>query len=160
VFVVRARLTELLVGTSAVETGPILTEKETTPMIASSYPILNIFWTMLMFFGFVIWIYLLIFVFMDIFRSHDMGGLAKAIWVIFIIVLPLLGVLIYLIARGHGMAERSAKQAQAQQQEFDAYVKKTAGTSQADQLATLAKLHDDGTLSDEDFAKAKAKVVG
>jgi hypothetical protein len=139
--------------------NPIPSDKEFV-MFASSYPLLNIFWTMLMFFGFVIWIYLLILIFMDIFRSHDLGGIAKAIWVIFIIVLPLLGVLVYLIARGHGMAERSAKHAEAEQQEFDASVKKAAGTSAADQLATLAKLHDDGTLSDADFAKAKSKVVG
>ena len=129
-------------------------------MIAENYPILNLFWSMLIFFGFVIWIWLLITVFIDIFRSHDMGGWAKALWVVFLIVLPFLGVVIYLIARGHGMAERGAKQAQQQQQAFDDYVRETAGTSEADQLAKLAELHDSGKLSDEDFATAKAKVLG
>jgi len=129
-------------------------------VIAENYPILNLFWSMLIFFGFVIWIWLLITVFIDIFRSHDMGGWAKALWVVFLIVLPFLGVVIYLIARGHGMAERGAKQAQQQQQAFDDYVRETAGTSEADQLAKLAELHDSGKLSDEDFATAKAKVLG
>ena len=129
-------------------------------MLASSYPILNFFWTMLLFFGFVIWIYLIFYVFLDIFRSHDMGGVAKAFWVIFIIVLPLLGVLIYLIARGGGMQERSVRQAKAEQAQFDDYVRETASSaSPADQLATLASLHDQGKLSDEDFAKAKDKIL-
>lgn len=130
-------------------------------MVASSYPLLDIFLSMLYFFAFFVWIYLVITVFIDIFRSHDIGGLAKALWIVFIIVLPLIGVLIYLIARGHGMAERSVKEAQAQQKAFDQYVRETAGTgSAADQLATLSKLHDDGKLSDDDFAKAKAKIIG
>ena len=129
-------------------------------MLASSYPILNFFWTMLLFFGFVIWIYLIFYVFLDIFRSHDMGGVAKAFWVIFIIVLPLIGVLVYLIARGDGMHERSVRQAQAQKAQFDDYVRETASSaSPADQLATLASLHDQGKLSDEDFAKAKDKIL-
>ncbi len=129
-------------------------------MLASSYPILNFFWTMLIFFGFVIWIYLIILVFMDIFRSHDMGGFAKALWVIFIIFLPLLGVLVYLIARGGSMHERSVKQAEDQKAQFDEYVRETAATaSPADQLATLANLHDQGKLSDEDYEKAKAKIL-
>jgi hypothetical protein len=129
-------------------------------MLASSYPLLNVFWTMLMFFGFFIWIWLLILVFGDIFRSHDMGGFAKTLWVLFVIVVPLFGVLIYLIARGHGMADRNAKQAQEQQQAFDDYVRETAGSaSSADQLTQLAALHDQGKLSDADFEKAKAKVL-
>jgi len=115
---------------------------------------------MLIFFGFVIWIYLIILVFMDIFRSHDMGGFAKALWVIGIIFFPLLGVLIYLIARGGSMHERSVRQAEAQKAQFDEYVRETASTaSPADQLATLANLHDQGKLSDEDYEKAKAKIL-
>src|ERR1700742_5245376 len=97
-------------------------------MLASSYPILDIFLTTLYFFLFIIWIYLLIMVFVDIFRSHDMGGWAKALWVIFIIVLPFLGVFVYLIARGGKMHERAAAQAAQQQQAFDQYVKQAAGT--------------------------------
>jgi hypothetical protein len=93
---------------------------------AYDYPILGVFWTMLLFFAFFIWIWLLITVFADIFRSHDIHGFAKAMWTLFVIFLPLLGVLIYLIARGHGMAERNIERQVRQQQEFDAYVRQVA----------------------------------
>ena len=129
-------------------------------MLASSYPLLNVFWTMLIFFGFFIWIWLLIMVFGDIFRSHDIGGFAKALWVLFVIIVPLFGLLIYLIARGHGMADRNVTQAQQQQHAFDDYVRETdASSSPADQLTQLAALHDQGKLSDADFDRAKAKVI-
>ena len=88
-------------------------------MLASSYPVLDAFLTMLYFFLFIIWIWLLIMVFMDVFRSHDMGGLAKALWVIFIIILPFLGVFVYLIARGGKMHERAVQGAQQQDQAQD-----------------------------------------
>ena len=87
-------------------------------MLAYTYPLLSLFWTMLLFFGFVVWIWLLIVVFGDIFRSHDIGGFAKAMWVLLVIFLPLVGVLIYLIARGGKMQDRAAKDARQQQQEF------------------------------------------
>ena len=105
-------------------------------MFASSYPVLDAFLTILYFFLFIIWIWLLIMVFMDIFRSHDLGGLAKALWVIFIIILPFLGVFVYLIARGGKMHERAAQQAAAQQKAFDQYVKQAAGTPGADTAST------------------------
>ena len=92
-----------------------------------SYPILDIFLTTLYFFIFIIWLWLLFMVFIDIFRSHDLGGWAKGLWVIFIIVMPYLGVLVYLIARGGKMHERAAQQAAQQQKAFDQYVKQTAG---------------------------------
>ena len=100
-------------------------------MLAATYqyPILDFFLTMLYFFLFVIWIWLLITVFVDIFRSHDMGGGAKALWVIFVIILPFLGVFVYLIARGGKMHERAAKDAAQQQKAFDQYVKQTAAVS-------------------------------
>src|SRR5580692_8897669 len=98
-------------------------------MIASSYPILDAFLTMLYFFLFIIWIWLLITVFIDIFRSRDMGGGAKALWCIFVIVLPFLGVFVYLIARGGKMQERAASDAAQQQKAFDSYVKQAAGTA-------------------------------
>jgi len=129
-------------------------------VLADTYPLLNIFWTMLMFVGFVIFIWLLIAVFVDIFRSHDMGGFAKAIWVIFVIVLPLLGILIYLIARGSKMHEHAVQQAEAQQQAFDAAVRDAAGSGgTADELAKLAQLHQDGTLSDAEYEAQKAKLL-
>lgn len=128
--------------------------------MATTYPLLDLFWSMLIFFSFIVWIWLLVMIFSDIFRSHDIGGLAKAMWVLFVIVIPLLGVFAYLIARGHGMAERSARQARREQQVFDEHVRQAAGGSSADELAKLAQLHDAGQLSDEDFARAKAKLLG
>ncbi|HUY66508.1 MAG TPA: SHOCT domain-containing protein [Acidimicrobiales bacterium] len=129
-------------------------------MLAYNYPLLSIFWTMLEFFLFFLWIWLLIVIFADIFRSHDMGGLAKALWVIFVIILPFLGVLIYLIARGGSMQERAAAQAQRQQQAFDSYVKETAGSSgSADELAKLADLKAKGVLTDAEFEAQKAKLL-
>ena len=133
-------------------------------MLAATYqyPILDFFLTMLYFFLFVIWIWLLITVFIDIFRSHDMGGWAKALWVIFIIVLPFLGVFVYLIARGGKMHERAAQQAAQQQKAFDQYVKQTAGSAAdttADQLSKLADLKSQGVLTDAEFEAQKAKIL-
>ncbi len=129
------------------------------PLFAS-YPILNMFWWMLMFFFFVIWIWLLITVFIDVFRS-DQSGWAKAAWTIFIIITPLLGVLVYLIAQGGKMQERSVEHAAKVQQAQNAYIREAAGTeSAADQLTQLSALHDAGKLTDEEFAGQKAKLLG
>ena len=130
-------------------------------MLAYTYPLLSIFWTMLEIFFFIIWIYLLFIVFVDIFRSNDMGGLAKALWVIFVIVVPYLGVFVYLIARGGKMHERAAAQAQQQQKAFDSYVQQAAGgSSTADQLSKLADLKEKGTITEGEFAAEKAKLLG
>src|ERR1700685_3408376 len=129
---------------------------------SSSYPILDIFLTTLYFFLFIIWIWLLFMVFIDVFRSHDIGGWAKALWVIFIVVMPYLGVLVYLIARGGKMHERAAQQAALQQKAFDQYVKQTAGTPgepSPDQLHKLAGLKDQGILTDAEFEAEKAKIL-
>jgi hypothetical protein len=133
-------------------------------MLAASYqyPILDFFLTMLYFFLFVIWIWLLITVFIDIFRSHDMSGWAKALWVIFIIVLPFLGVFVYLIARGGKMHERASRDAAQQQQAFDKYVRQAAGTpgnSTADQLSKLADLKSQGVITDAEFDAQKTKIL-
>ncbi len=133
-------------------------------MLAASYqyPILDFFLTMLYFFLFIIWIWLLITVFVDIFRSHDMAGWAKALWVIFIIVLPFLGVLVYLIARGGKMHERAAREAAQQQKAFDDYVRQTAGGSgdtAADQLSKLADLKSQGVITDAEFQAQKSKIL-
>jgi hypothetical protein len=131
-------------------------------MLASSYPILDIFLTTLYFFIFIIWLWLLFMVFIDIFRSHDMGGWAKALWVIGIIIMPYLGVLVYLIFRGGKMHERAAQQAAQQQKAFDQYVKQAAGTpgsSTADQLAKLANVKSQGLLTDAEFDAEKAKIL-
>jgi Short C-terminal domain/Phospholipase_D-nuclease N-terminal len=129
-------------------------------MLAYTYPLLSIFWTMLEFFLFFLWIWLLIVIFGDIFRSHDMGGVAKALWVLFVIIIPYLGVLIYLIARGGSMHERAVAQAQQQQKAFDSYVKEAAGSSgSADELAKLADLKAKGVLTDAEFEAQKAKLL-
>ena len=130
-------------------------------VLAYTYPLLGIFWTMLEIFFFIIWIYLLFIVFVDIFRSQDMGGLAKALWVIFVIILPYLGVFVYLIARGGKMHERAAARPRQQQKAFDSYVQQAAGgSSTADQLSKLADLKDKGTITEAEFASEKAKLLG
>jgi uncharacterized membrane protein len=129
-------------------------------LAASSYPILSVFWYMLMFFLFIIWFFILIQVIMDIFRSHDMHGPLKALWLIFILVLPFLGVLVYLVARGHKMQEHQTAAAQAQKDQFDTYVKQAAGgASTADELGKLADLKAKGSISDADYEAAKAKIL-
>ncbi len=133
-------------------------------MLASSYqyPILDFFLTMLYFFLFIIWIWLLITVFIDIFRSRDIGGGAKALWCIFVIILPFLGVFVYLIARGGKMHERAAAESQQQQQAFDQYVREAAGTSgsnTADQLSKLADLKAKGVITDAEFEAQKSKLL-
>jgi hypothetical protein len=126
---------------------------------SSSYPLLNVFWTMFEFFVWVIWIWLLVMVFFDIFRSHDLSGLAKALWVLFVVVIPLIGVLVYLIARGTGMHERAEQRVARQDQALRSYVQQSAAPSSADQLAKLADLRDRGAITDEEFAREKAKVL-
>ena len=122
--------------------------------------LLDLFWAMLWFFLLIIWIWLLISIFIDIFRS-DMSGFAKALWVIFVIVLPFLGVLVYLIANGGDMQKRAMKQAADQQKAQQEYIQSVAGSgSSADELAKLNDLHDQGVLTDEEFAAQKAKVLG
>jgi ABC-type multidrug transport system fused ATPase/permease subunit len=127
----------------------------------SSYPLLNVFWSMFIFFLWIIWIWILITVFIDIFRSRDLSGWAKALWVLFVLFIPLIGVLVYLIARGGKMHERAVQQAQRQDQEFRAYVQEAASPeSSADQLAKLASLRDRGVISAEEFEREKTKVLG
>ena len=129
-------------------------------MFGYDYPILSLIWIMFMFFVFVLWIWLLISVFMDIFRSHDLSGGVKAVWVLFVIILPFLGVLVYLIARGGKMHERAVEQATAQQKAFDTYVKQTAGSSSnVEQLSKLADLKEKGVISDAEFDAQKAKLL-
>ena len=129
-------------------------------MLAYDYPLLGIFWTMLWFALFFIWIWIVVAVFIDIFRSHDMGGFAKALWVIFVIILPFLGVLLYLIIRGKSMQDRALQQAAEQEQDFRGYVQDVAtGSAPADQLAKLADLKARGVITDAEFEAEKAKVL-
>jgi Short C-terminal domain len=127
---------------------------------SSSYPILNVFWSMLMFFLWLIWIWVLVMVFIDIFRSPDLSGWAKALWFVFVLVIPLVGVLVYLIARGGKMHEHATQQARDQDREFRAYVQEAAGSgNSADQLAKLADLRERGVITNEEFEREKAKVL-
>jgi hypothetical protein len=122
----------------------------------------QVFWSMLWFFLFVIWIWLLIVVFGDIFRSRDLSGWGKALWTIFVIVLPYLGVFVYLIARGHKMGEHAAQDAQAQDAALRRYVQDAAGSdarSTADEIAKLAALRDKGEISEAEYQQAKAKAL-
>jgi uncharacterized membrane protein YcjF (UPF0283 family) len=130
-------------------------------LVASSYPFLDIFWTILIFMAWVVWIWIAITVLIDLFRRHDISGWAKAAWVIFVIVLPFLGVLIYLIAYHDGMADRSHREAQAQQRQFDEYVRQAAGTGGvAGEIERAKKLLDDGTITQAEFDALKARALG
>ena len=132
------------------------------PLLASSYsyPLLGAFWTILEIFLWVLWIWVLIYVFIDIFRSRDLSGWAKALWFIFVLFIPLIGVLVYLIARGGKMHERAVQDAQQQDREFRAYVQDAAGQqSSADELAKLADLRDRGVITAAEFEREKAKVL-
>jgi hypothetical protein len=126
----------------------------------SSYPLLNVFWSILIFFAWVMWIWVLIMVFFDIFRSRDLSGWAKALWFVFVLFIPLIGVLVYLIARGGKMHERAAREAEQQDRQFRTYVQDAAGSqTSADQLAKLADLRDRGVITTGEFEREKAKVL-
>jgi hypothetical protein len=130
-------------------------------VLASQFGTGQVFWSMLWFFMFFIWIWLLIVVFSDIFRSHDMGGFAKTIWVLFVIVFPYLGVLVYLIARGGKMHKHALAAAQAQDAATRQYIQNTvASSSPAEEIAKLADLKAKGVIDDAEFQRLKAQAVG
>jgi Short C-terminal domain/Phospholipase_D-nuclease N-terminal len=127
---------------------------------SQNYPLLNLFWTMLIFFCWVLWFVLLFRIFGDLFRSDDLSGWGKAGWSILIILIPFLGVLIYVIARGDSMRKRDLERAQASQEAFGAYVKQTAGTSgTAEELTKLADLRTQGILTEAEFTAQKSKLL-
>jgi type VI protein secretion system component VasK len=130
-------------------------------MLGAEFGSGQVLWSLLWFFMFFIWIWILITVFADIFASHDLSGWAKALWVIFVIVIPYLGVFVYLIARGHKMSEHALEAAQAQEAAQRQYIQQAAGTagSPADELHRLADLKERGVIDDAEFQKLKAKVV-
>jgi len=134
-------------------------------VFAYDYPLLGVFWSMLMIFIWIAWIFLLIRIFADIFRNHEMSGWAKALWSIFIIVVPFLGTLIYLIVHGGDMSRRDVAAAQASEQRFQEYVRQTvsstggSGGSSAEELAKLADLRDRGVLTPQEFEAQKAKIL-
>ncbi|MFV0308602.1 MAG: SHOCT domain-containing protein [Desertimonas sp.] len=130
-------------------------------MFAADFGVGQVLWSMLWFFLFFMWIWLVITVFADIMRSHDLGGWAKALWSIFIIFLPYLGVFVYLIVRGGGMTDRDIRQAERDEARVRSYIRDAAGSEQspAEQLATLSDLHERGKLSEDEYARLKAKVL-
>jgi hypothetical protein len=130
-------------------------------VLAADYPFLNIFWTMILFFSWVIWIWMMILILSDVFRRRDMSGWAKAAWTVFLIVLPFLGVLIYLIANHDGMTSRRVEDVQAQRAEFDDYVKTVAtdGGGAAAEIEKAKGLLDSGAISQSEFEAIKAKAL-
>ena len=128
-------------------------------LIAADYPFLDIFWTMLVFFGWVIWLVLLFRVIGDVFRS-DHSGLGKAGWIVFVVIVPFLGVLVYLIANGDEMRDRDVKQSQAAQSQFDDYVRSVAPAGgPAGEIAKAKELLDSGAITQAEFDALKAKAV-
>lgn len=132
--------------------------------LAYDYPLLSAFWTMLVFFLWIMWFVLLFRVVMDIFRDDDLSGWAKTGWLVFTVVLPFLGVFVYVIARGKNMGRREITQARAQQEAFDSYVRETARgadgrTSSVDDLARLSEIKARGDISDDEFRRAKELVL-
>jgi uncharacterized membrane protein YcjF (UPF0283 family) len=130
-------------------------------VIAADYPFMDILWSMIIFFVWVAWIWTLIMIVGDLFRRHDTSGWAKAAWVAFLIIIPFLGVLVYLIANGHGMAQRSAERAQAAQSQFNDYVQSVAkdGGGAASELEKAKRLLDSGALTQPEYDALKAKLI-
>lgn len=128
----------------------------------TGYPLLDIFLTMVYFFCWVLWFMLMFWIITDIFRSDDLRGWAKAAWLVGVIVLPIVGILVYLIVRGGSMRQRQVSQARAQYEAFRAYVRDAAASganTPSDELAKLAGLHQRGVLNDEEFARARTRVM-
>jgi hypothetical protein len=129
-------------------------------MVAADYPFLDVMWSMFIFFLWILWFWLLFMCFADIFRRHDLSGFGKTAWIIFMIILPFLGVFIYIISQGSGMHERSAQQVQSQRQEFDTYVRETAGSGgAAGEIERAKALLDQGTINQSEFDAIKAKAL-
>jgi hypothetical protein len=129
-------------------------------MLVADYSFLDVLWWMLAFMAFVIWFWLLITVFGDIFRRHDTGGFAKTLWIIFVIIMPFLGVFIYLISQSRGMAERNMKSMQAAQEQQTAYIQSVAGSGgAADEIDKAKKLLDSGAITQAEFDAIKTKAL-
>jgi hypothetical protein len=127
---------------------------------AADYPFLEVLWTLLIFFAWVIWFWILITVFVDLFRRDDIGGWKKAIWVVFLILTPFLGVLIYLIVNNEGMNERNVRKARASQEEFKDYVQSVSSGGAAAEIEKAKQLLDSGAISQAEYEQIKAKALG
>ena len=127
--------------------------------VAADYPLLNVIWTMIVFFAFVIWIWMLFAVLVDVFRRNDLSGWGKTGWLIFTLVLPFLGVFIYLITQSAGMNQRNLERAQSQRAQLDEYVRETAGGGAAEEIQKAKKLLDDGAITQAEFDAIKQKAL-
>jgi hypothetical protein len=130
-------------------------------LLASDYPFLDVLWTLIIFFLWVIWFWLLFTVFIDVFRRHDIGGGKKALWLVFVIILPFLGVFVYIITQNDGMTQRNLDRAKAQQAQFDQYVRETAGGGggAAGEIANAKQLLDQGAITQAEFDAIKQKAL-
>jgi hypothetical protein len=128
-------------------------------MLGASYPFADVMWTMLVFFLWVLWFWLLFTVFADVFRRHDISGWVKTLWIIFVIIVPFLGVFIYLIVESKGMAQRNIDRANEAKSQFDSYVRQTAGSGSAGEIAQAKELLDSGAITQAEFDSLKAKAL-
>lgn len=128
-------------------------------VLAYDYPVLGVFWSAMWVFLWVLWIFLLFRIVVDIFRDDSMNGMGKMGWLLFVVLLPFVGVFAYVVARGSGMGTREQQHAKSDQRAFDSYIRRTAGGSEAEQLAKLSELRATGHLSDDEFQRAKEKVL-
>ena len=129
-------------------------------MLLANYSFWSVFWDLLLLFAWIVWFWLAITVFADLFRRHDISGWGKAAWIVFVIILPYIGVLVYLIAQHQGIADRNVKQAQVAQQQFDSYVQSVAAqTDPSDQIARAKQLLDQGTITQAEFDQLKSKAL-
>jgi putative oligomerization/nucleic acid binding protein/phospholipase D-like protein len=128
-------------------------------VLAADYPFLDVFWTMLIFFLWILWFWLLFTVFLDVFRRHDISGWGKAAWLVFVILLPFLGVFVYLITQNTGMTERNLQRARAQREQFDDYVRDTAGGGSAAEIEKAKQLLDSGAITQAEFEALKQKAL-
>ena len=128
-------------------------------MIAADYPFLDVLWTMFIFFAWVIWFWLLITIFADVFRRHDIGGGTKTLWCIFVIITPFIGVFVYLISQSKGMNERSLQNVKQQRQQTDEYIRSVAADDPASQIAQAKSLLDSGAINQQEFDSLKQKAL-
>jgi Short C-terminal domain/Phospholipase_D-nuclease N-terminal len=129
-------------------------------MLAADYPFLDLFWTMLLLFLWILWIWLLFTIFADVFRRHDISGWAKTAWIVFMIVLPFLGAFVYLITQNEGMTQRNVERARAQREQFDGYVRQTAGAGgSATEIEKAKQLLDSGAITEAEFEAIKQKAL-
>jgi len=153
-------LTAYAPASATCEDTNVVPSRREVPLLAYDYPFLDVLWTLFIIFLWVIWFWILITVFSDLFRRHDIGGGKKVLWIVFVIIAPFLGVLIYLLVNNDGMTERNVKQMQTARSDTDAYIRSVAGSSNpADEIARAKALLDSGAITQAEFDQMKAKAL-